>query len=1062
MSASAAQAKRSDKGEARPGSHRAAQARADAHTQEAATGVESTGVPAYLQLKCDACSASPADEEQPLQHKKAHDAPGGARMQGIASQGLANAHGALPHADRIQSSFGRHDLSGVRTQTGGAAGQASMRMGAHAYTLGSGIGFKQTPDLRLAAHEAAHVVQQRKGVHLKHGVGSAGDAYERQADAVAERVVNGESVEQLLDVNGGGAKAGLQMDSPPGEEPDPSMGVSATELVEVFKDDLRGYKNVGGLLMPKGRDFFPIAKMLAVVLQIKGAPDQYIREIIKHPYIGSDYEDNLCAEIVTLLTDARLDNFARSPSGLAMLEVMRDAMATGSVSDFEEEQVDRIDAAKSRQQGTATESEAAAKAPEEFIERYELDLFVGRYDRIALALIPIIKAGPSAGDLVIALLKEVGSRAADNLSAEILVRMSDKEIDQFRGPMEDFQGKGALILMYEALITGDVSSNERQQAQRIINSKLRLKSPAGYLAEKQGGKRLSTGGPMPIFPVRFSGIFRTSWATPHVKLDEDLMVHISYPVHNCADDMFKKECKTFAPMGTTLHPNEIVGVKNYEQGGAPISYMTALQLIDYANQSHSATMGNIITVATLPLGWGAGAAIKGAATLGRAARLGFWFARNADRIQNAIQIAAIFVREQRVWILETLGPSGQILIDTIEAADQLATIYGFAQMGHMGIQLAGKMRKSTREARDAARTLNLDAEDVKVFDHLNDQAEKWAKKLDDAAVAKKADDVHGPKSHADSPDAPGSAGKAAQADDAALARAGKVGDDLDDVLKTGATKIGISPEKFKAEIDAIRIKADVDPKNVQRPPRDRPDLDAELKVGPPADRHTYQREMADQTWCRYSTPKCKLNLGKKTNASVDNAIAKNRAAGDFDPAVKADPKLDPSHKKPAKADPPPKATDVKPAEKGIGESMIKDEKKTGANVDVAAQKHRDKTDYRKDSGYQVQSAHMVNSSSVNDISDYVRDNAVTVLLPRDLHKKFDDYWKDWARKKIAKDGNKATVTVAEWEKVLNDAADSVAGLKGRTADTMSFMIRTELYNTLGLKPGQRLRVPFSK
>ena len=153
-----------------------------------------------------------------------------------------------------------------------------------------------------------------------------------------------------------------------------------------------------------------------------------------------------------------------------------------------------------------------------------------------------------------------------------------------------------------------------------------------------------------------------------------------------------------------------------------------------------------------------------------------------------------------------------------------------------------------------------------------------------------------------------------------------------------------------------------------------------------------------------------------------------------------------------------------PAAPGLGETMIKEEKRTGLNVDVAAQEHRHKKDFREGSGKNVQSAHMVNSSSVSDISDYVRDSALTVLLPKDLHKAFDDYWKNWARNRLAKakPGDEVKVTVAEWEKVLNDAADSVVGLKGRTADTMSFMIRTELYQTLGLKPDQLIRLPFSK
>lgn len=154
---------------------------------------------------------------------------------------------------------------------------------------------------------------------------------------------------------------------------------------------------------------------------------------------------------------------------------------------------------------------------------------------------------------------------------------------------------------------------------------------------------------------------------------------------------------------------------------------------------------------------------------------------------------------------------------------------------------------------------------------------------------------------------------------------------------------------------------------------------------------------------------------------------------------------------------------AKKAAAGLGEAMIKDGKKSGLNVDVAAQEHRHKTDYREGSGRQVQSAHMVNSSSVKDVAGYARERALTVLLPAKQHKAFDDYWKAWARDKLdkAKPGEDVRVSVAEWEKVLNDALDSVPELRGRTADTMSFMIRVELYQTLGLKPDQLIRLPYS-
>lgn len=116
-----------------------------------------------------------------------------------ARRGTAGGGGALPHADRIQSAFGHHDVSDVQAHVGGAATTANEAMGAEAYATGNDVAFKNSPDLHTAAHETAHVVQQRGGVSLKGGVGQAGDRYEQHADAVADQVVQGNSAEGLLD-----------------------------------------------------------------------------------------------------------------------------------------------------------------------------------------------------------------------------------------------------------------------------------------------------------------------------------------------------------------------------------------------------------------------------------------------------------------------------------------------------------------------------------------------------------------------------------------------------------------------------------------------------------------------------------------------------------------------------------------------------------------------------------------------------------------------------------------------------------------------------------------------
>ncbi len=143
----------------------------------------------------------------------------------MAASGTMDADRQLPYLDRIRSSFGRHDVSGVRAQIGGPATEATAALGASAYAHGDQVAFADSPDLHTAAHEAAHVVQQRSGVQLPGGVGEAGDAYERHADAVADQVVAGGSAEALLDAApGGGGGIGVQRKELPGALPSLALG----------------------------------------------------------------------------------------------------------------------------------------------------------------------------------------------------------------------------------------------------------------------------------------------------------------------------------------------------------------------------------------------------------------------------------------------------------------------------------------------------------------------------------------------------------------------------------------------------------------------------------------------------------------------------------------------------------------------------------------------------------------------------------------------------------------------------------------------------------------------
>jgi hypothetical protein len=104
------------------------------------------------------------------------------RVHAAAAHGISGGGGALPFLDQIQASFGaQHDVAGIQSHVGGAAAEGAAAMGAQAFATGDHVAFAQAPDLHTAAHEAAHIVQQRSGVSLKGGVGETGDSYEQRS-----------------------------------------------------------------------------------------------------------------------------------------------------------------------------------------------------------------------------------------------------------------------------------------------------------------------------------------------------------------------------------------------------------------------------------------------------------------------------------------------------------------------------------------------------------------------------------------------------------------------------------------------------------------------------------------------------------------------------------------------------------------------------------------------------------------------------------------------------------------------------------------------------------------
>jgi hypothetical protein len=123
----------------------------------------------------------------------------GGEVPGALEQRIDRARGQGSPLERgvrgdMESAFGV-DFGAVRVHTGSEADSLNRSVSARAFTTGSDVFFSggqyapgSTSGRELLAHELTHVVQQAGGVRAKLEVSAPGDAYEREADAVARAV----------------------------------------------------------------------------------------------------------------------------------------------------------------------------------------------------------------------------------------------------------------------------------------------------------------------------------------------------------------------------------------------------------------------------------------------------------------------------------------------------------------------------------------------------------------------------------------------------------------------------------------------------------------------------------------------------------------------------------------------------------------------------------------------------------------------------------------------------------------------------------------------------------
>jgi hypothetical protein len=439
---------------------------------------------------------------------------------------------------------------------------------------------------------------------------------------------------------------------------------------------------------------------------------------------GRGIDDDVAEKFTEAQSSAQLEEFAGTPSGLEMLEVLHGAMT-------DDIQSARIVYAKWRWNGAGVYKAARLTDP-------ELHSPWDRGVTIQAAKIAATLTQDIARKNYDGVIKKVrqDSSIEDDIASRVTSLLSPQRLDELA---VDQKGGAILDVLYDALITGSITAFEKLQADRILDAKKKAISPQSYLAGTKRGK---------IFPLSDRIFEQTATFTAALRGGK---VHVRYQTTGVYSDKFKQGRRALygdlTKEDLVLDPSEVVQIKLYDEGGA-IKQILAIELIDYAEQIQRRFEGRATTVVVAAATFGSGSlggggvrALAAAVEAGQASRVALAVSRMAlwsDRAAFGLQIATAVAKNNRRWIVEKFGETGEAFLGVLEQANDYADFAGNLSMGIDAVRFFGsKLRPTWKKFREASPKKPLSEVEEKVHQGLREQVDNTLHAVDagDAVAA---------------------------------------------------------------------------------------------------------------------------------------------------------------------------------------------------------------------------------------------------------------------------------------------------------------------------------------
>ncbi|WP_188539246.1 hypothetical protein [Kocuria dechangensis] len=460
-----------------------------------------------------------------------------------------------------------------------------------------------------------------------------------------------------------------------------------------------------------------IAKDLAAYAAGHASPYAHIRSIFAR--VDSDIQDNVAADFTQLQNTNQLEEYAATPAGRAMLDLLTEAMLTGHVTSFETLQANRILSAKGRTitpEQQAKETTRIAKLrhrAEDSVTELAVDQQAMKLAHSMSDLIAVQRY-----DAITKKIQDAPANVEDNIAAHLIELLTTPQLE---AAARAAAGRTMLDVCYDAIITGSVTAFERLQGDRILAARI---SSSGH-----GGAGEALENPT-IFPLA-TGWGSTATIVAHLQSDGTVMVYYDTKT-GARQPRFKQALNTLGRRfgddkvftGMILQPDEVVMVQLFDQDGV-ILPIPAIKLIDFFNQQQVDFIGKVTTITFLGATAGLGG-VGGAGILG-------W----ADTVAFAISAGSIFVNTYRKDIARTSG--GRSFLAAWDMAEGIAGLYGWGRLGVDGLRaVQAKVAPALRRWRAEAPT-GLSAAERNTIAQAQQKTEAWldgVKQAETAEIAK--------------------------------------------------------------------------------------------------------------------------------------------------------------------------------------------------------------------------------------------------------------------------------------------------------------------------------------